>query len=153
MNDLLTEANFGRELWLGIKKADEIRLTDVIIFFPEDSVSFNKTGIKLLTRYMESKRFTRAIIITDDKQLYDYVDNILRDNKYVKRLITRKYLDALLRYYRLVQFFPNIVVMSRKKPFGSDGMINSGRIFEEEYNRLLNDFIRVDEPEYAKYLQ
>lgn len=27
------------------------------------------------------------------------------------------------------------------------------RIFEEEYNRLLNDFIRIDEPEYARYLQ
>ena len=27
------------------------------------------------------------------------------------------------------------------------------RIFEEEYNRLLNDFIRIDEPDYAKYLQ
>ncbi len=27
------------------------------------------------------------------------------------------------------------------------------RIFEEEYNKLVNDFIRIDEPEYAKYLQ
>ncbi len=27
------------------------------------------------------------------------------------------------------------------------------RIFEEEYNKLLNDYIRIDEPEYAKYLQ
>lgn len=27
------------------------------------------------------------------------------------------------------------------------------RIFEEEYNRLLNDYIRLDDPHYAKYLQ
>jgi len=27
------------------------------------------------------------------------------------------------------------------------------RIFEEEYNRLLNDYIRLDDPNYAKYLQ
>lgn len=27
------------------------------------------------------------------------------------------------------------------------------KIFEEEYNRLLNDYIRLDDPQYAKYLQ
>ncbi len=133
LDNCLQEANRGRMLWLQLKDNMGLRSTDALFFFPKGNALFSVKGIRLLQDYMNAKRYTGAIIISDDDEVTDYANKVLMSEKCRVYKISSNEICELLSYYRLVQFFPNIVVVSCDKPYGSDGLIRSGRISEEEY--------------------
>ena len=127
------EAENGRKIWLEIKERERIRSTDVLIFLPTEERTLCQKAVDLLDQFISRKHYSRAILFVDDEMINTNISALPMKQLFSVRFLPPREFRALLRYYRAVSFFPNMIVVSCKKPYGSSGLIESGRVSEEEF--------------------
>ncbi len=113
-------AKKGLDIWKKLKNRYGISMEWAIIIFPEKDLVLNKLGLDLLPQYLQRKYLQKVLIISVGQLR---TEKVSRMGIYLE-IVTENEMSMLLKYYRLVQFAKNIVVVSYREPFGTDGMID-----------------------------
>lgn len=132
MNEILQEqyklAMEGKRCWLDIKKMYNIKCEDCLVILPSDNHELNKCAIKYLPAYMEKKHIRKSLLVSKS-------DLNIADKQVTAIKLTFDKIQALLKYYRLLQFTRNIVVISLESPYGNENIINKENISMDDYVR------------------
>ncbi len=130
LNEEISEALKGKVIWENLKQKYQITESDVIVLIESKDKEFVSKSIELLREYTDRKNLKREIIICCDGASIYTCDNrrIIHDVEYGE-------LNKLLRFYRMIQFAKNIVVISFNLPFGNKGIIGKVGITLEDYIR------------------
>ncbi len=127
----IEEAKKGRKIWLDLRNKWELDENWFLIILPEKSKELNSIALLKLDNFLNKKYVQNALILyssyLSDQDKFNYSNNI------VFVYIEEKKLKQVLRYYRLKQFFKNIVVISLEEPFGNSGFIEHIDITLENY--------------------
>ena len=137
-NDRIMEkfntALHGRELWIELKRINQIDENWILILFPVDDSNLINAALKELPLYMRRKYLNSALLIGDNNNVV--IDEISVEGLNVlSKHISPEDIESILSYYRLQQFFKNIVVVSLNEPFGSDALIGKKGITIDDYVR------------------
>lgn len=127
-------AERGREIWLSIKEKHQLNNECYLIICPSSDGALNKEALNLLPDFLQRKYIDKAVIVALDIQL----QKELSKGTYVSislEVLRYEDIEALLKYYRLVQFIKNIAVISLEDPFGNAGIIGKGDITLTDYIR------------------
>ncbi len=126
----ISEAMSGRVIWNDLKRKYKVTESDVVVIVESTDKCLVSKSIELLREYTDRKNLDREIIICcSDTQLAPCDD---------RRIVVQKgkdELNALLRFYRMIQFTKNIVVISLSMPFGNKGIVGKVGITLEDYIR------------------
>lgn len=130
MNEILQEqyklAMEGKRCWLDIKKMYNIKCEDCLVILPSDNYELNKCAIKYLPVYMEKKYIRKSFLVSkSDLNIVDKQVTVIK--------LTFDKIQALLKYYRLLQFTRNVVVISLESPYGNENIINKEDISMDDY--------------------
>lgn len=130
MNMILQEqyklAMEGKRCWLDIKKMYNIKCEDCLVILPSDDNELNKCAIKYLPSYMEKKYIRKSFLVSKG-------DLNIADKQVTVIKLTFDKIQALLKYYRLLQFTRNVVVISLESPYGNENIINKEDISMDDY--------------------
>ena len=106
-------AKQGRTWWLEIKKEYGIDEFWYVVICPEKDGELNRLLLEHLPDFLERKFIYRAfILVEEDRKITIYI-----------RQMGKEKINAILKYYRLIQFEKNIIVASLSEPYGTDGII------------------------------
>ncbi len=134
------EAAAGRSIAAGLFAAWDKSGDDTCwIIFPTGDDALNRAALKFLPEFLDRHYYRKAFLIHNGScgdELLRFASNSPYD-LYIERL-NEKDMAALLKYYRLVQFSPKIVVISLEEPFALSGWIGNFGITAESFVR---DFI------------
>ncbi|WP_026521610.1 hypothetical protein [Butyrivibrio sp. VCB2001] len=133
LTDSFLEADRGRKVWIKMKEEYAITSIDSLLIFPEDDPELCISAINLLDKYIAKKKYSRAFVICENGLYQQELQRYVKKTEYCFVPLSQEDFSCLLRYYRLVQFFANIVVVSCNKPYGSRGLIESGKVTVEDY--------------------
>lgn len=123
----------GRSHWLEMKKKYGINDEWGLIIIPDVSADICMSGVKNLGFYLRKKILKNAlVIITDNNRLS--MSNFDEDGINIE-IMKNESVEEILMYYKLHQFFRNIVVVSVDEPFGTSGIIGKCEIGIDEYVR------------------
>ena len=126
-------AEEGRRLWLEIKESIQMDVSCVLIIVSEKDDAFNNAVCRLIPAYMRRKNYHKTVILCKkDESSFDAAENS-EDPDVIIRHYEDDEISALLKYYSLVQFFVNIVVISLEDPFGSRQLLDSGIVDMDDY--------------------
>lgn len=113
------EAEAGRKIILDLKQISDSRDGSACwIIFPSDDEELNRTALEILPSFMNEKFYRKAVLISVCS-LTEGSDRLTADpnRKIYFRRIGEKDMSAVLRYYRLVQFASDIIVISLDEPY------------------------------------
>lgn len=133
INDYKMSLN-GRECWLYFKDKYNLRIEDYIILFPDDEETLNQVAASQLTDFLKRKFAKKALVLCVNSEVKKVIENFIEVN-IPSEIISEKDMQNLLKYYRLVQFTKNIVIISTEEPFGNDHIIGKDGITAEDYIR------------------
>lgn len=125
-------AQQGRKLWLEIKEEYKIDELWYVAICPGKDVAINELLLAHLPDFLRRKFIHYAVIILEeDIQGKACVE----DNGIILyfRKTGREGIEAILKYYRLMQFEKNIIVASLEEPYGTAGIIGKEGITLEDY--------------------
>lgn len=103
-----------------------------LIICPTDLFLLNKTAMENLIEFLTRKYIKRAVVLS----LYSGLEEFCPQSDMVDvrfHNMDKSQIDCILKYYRLTQFAPNIVVVSLEEPFGSGNIIGKKEITLEDY--------------------
>ena len=117
----------GRRIWKGIKKqyAPDAKTT-VLLIFPLHDSELNRCALTHLPAFLERKLYSRALALVCDRGTHDELKQLSAGMKAAKIdpvLLSDEDISVVCKYYRLIQFFDNIFVVSLEEPYGSKGLI------------------------------
>lgn len=122
----------GREYWMQLKEQYLPDAETGLIIVQTKEQDMIDTAIRLIPVYLKRKYLKRAILITDQETAVKAGG--AEDQEAVNLVAAeRKQIDELLAYYRLVQFFHEIAVISVEEPFGNAHIIGKAGISLEDY--------------------
>ncbi len=124
----ISEAMNGREIWSDLRRKYQITELDVIVIIDSRDKNLVSKSIECLREYTDRKKIDREIIIYSDDMHPESFD----DKRIICKVENEK-LNNLLRFYRMIQFTKNIVVISLNQPFGNKGIIGKVGITLEDY--------------------
>lgn len=124
----------GREYWLRIKERYLPDEETGLIIVQAREPDMIDTAVRLIPAYLKRKYLKRAILVADQETAAEIG---LREKPSGITLVAaeRKVLEELLTYYRLVQFFHEIAVISVEEPYGNAHIIGNEGIALEDYVR------------------
>lgn len=125
-------AKQGRTWWLEIKKEYGIDEFWYVVICPEKDGELNRLLLEHLPDFLERKFIYRAFILVEEGKQRKMK---LEDRKitiYIRQMGKEK-INAILKYYRLIQFEKNIIVASLSEPYGTAGIIGKEGITLEDY--------------------
>lgn len=126
----ISEAEKGREIWEIIKRKYQVTELDVIVIIESSDNELVSKSIECLRDYSDRKNLKREIVVCCSNEQIESSDD--------RRLIyevKKEELNNLLRFYRMIQFTKNIVVISLSMPFGNKGIVGKVGITLEDYIR------------------
>lgn len=122
----------GREYWLCLKeKYLPDKETGLIIVHTKEPDMID-TAIRLIPVYLERKYLKRVLVVTD-KETAVKIKEGGKPAPVTFVTVRREQMEELLAYYRLVQFFHEIVVISVEDPYGNAHIIGKAGITIEDY--------------------
>lgn len=113
------QACAGRKVVRALKENEALDERTCWVILSEDDAELNEAvTAELIASYMESKFHSKAIVIIPTS----YADELDYERLFDGKAILYRHLGAqsvrnLVKYYRLVQFAPDIIVISRNEPF------------------------------------
>lgn len=126
----LEQAKKGREIWLGIKSDLQYEpVSGCVVIMPTADWELNRAALEKLPGYMGRKYLEKAVVACRDGMELPQAG---RGGISVRRLSIPD-MECLLKYYRLVQFTKNVVVVSLNEPFGNAGIIGREGITLGDY--------------------
>ena len=122
----------GREFWMHLKEQylpDEETGLIIVQTKEQDMVD---PAIRLIPVYLKRKYLKRALVVTD-RETAAKIEK--EDNSDAVTIVAaqREQMEELLAYYRLVQFFHEIAVVSVEEPYGNANIIGQAGITLEDY--------------------
>ncbi len=116
----------GREVWQRLRRKYDF--TDMIglVLFPSLDLSVNREAAALLPSYMEERGLHRTVAVTNCIGAAGILTDMAHENVALEKVSYHE-MNCLLKYYRLVQFCVNLVVVSLEEPFGNDLVVRDGR--------------------------
>lgn len=122
----------GREIWLAIKASNNLDENWALVIFPTENVELNKTAVEYLSDYLKKKYLNGVVLLTH--KYAPFIAGISIDNcTMVSKCLSENDMEAIIMYYKLQQFFRNIVVVSIDEPFGCDAIIGKCDITLVDY--------------------
>lgn len=122
----------GREYWIHMKEKyvpDEE--TGLVIVQSEEQEMID-TALRLLPVYMKRKYLKRVIVVIEQKTAAG-IEKEKNSDAVIFVAAQRKEIEDLLAYYRLVQFFHEIAVISVEEPYGNANIIGKEGITLYDY--------------------
>lgn len=122
----------GRKVWLTLKNKNVIDNSWVLILFPTRNTELNESAIKCIPAYLDRKYLANTMLLAIEGT------GLFKDIKINGHLVVTKYLsesdmESILTFYKLQQFFKNIVVVSLEDPFSGGGIIGKCGITLDDY--------------------
>lgn len=124
----------GREYWIEIKKRYEIDENCYLVICPTNDFLLNKIAMENLNEFLKRKYIKKAIILSTYIGLKEFYTHFSKADVQFQYL-DQKQMNCTLKYYKMVQFFPNIVVISLEQPFGNGNIIGKKGITLIDYVR------------------
>lgn len=127
-----SEAEKGRRIWLKIKEEYGISCEDALIIFEkyDEKDAFYTKALEEIPFFMKRKFIKNAYVVSNVSFSMDY------EQSFIKSLImAQSEIYALLKFCRLVQFMPNIIVVSDNPPFANRNLIGYKGIDEGTFIR------------------
>lgn len=127
------KATEGRNIWLLLKEKYEIKNSDGLFFFVSNDYELCNAALELLPIYKKNFKLEKIIALTGDDTIY----KMLNKNEDICSVqMTEEKILKMLYYYRVVNFFKNIVIVSLDEPYGNDFLIKN-------LNVDLNNFVKL----------
>ena len=126
-------ALLGREYWLTLKRKYSICGDTCVILLVNNDTRINEAVMTEIPVYMKGKYLEHAVVLlTEENPLSS---RQLSSEKIKVEKMTKKQMEDLLMYYKLINFYELFVVISTDEPFGNLNMINKHGISIEDYVR------------------
>lgn len=117
----------GRKIWLALEERYHFGIDCGIFIFPTDNSVLNIETIKLSPVYSERFHIRKVYAVTDQRAVMEALkDSDVREIGEIE--VSHDEMDSLLKYYRIVNFSPHIVIVSLKEPFGNDYLLRKKNI-------------------------
>lgn len=123
----------GREYWMKLKEQycpDEE--TGLIIVQTED-LELISAAVWMVPEYLKRKYLKRVLMVVNQALAANLIKIMLEESHITLIITEREHIEELLDYYRLVQFFSEIVVVSTNEPYGNSHIIGKMGISVENY--------------------
>lgn len=129
----ISTAKKGRELWLSLVEQYQIENSHYVIVLPSCGAIYNEPAIQELPRFLKKRGIKKAFVLTSDdnvlnrKIAYDEIEVV-----FVEMLMSD--LKALVQFYNLYEFSPNVIIGSLEEPSGRMGkqLIGKKNLSSEE---------------------
>ena len=125
----------GREHWLKLKEQYCPDEETGIIIIQTEKPKLIHTAIQLIPEYLKRKYLKRVLGVTCHDLLANLIKTTFRKDCVILAITEQKYIEELLDYYKLVQFFSEIVIISTEEPYGNSHIIGKVGITLEDYVR------------------
>lgn len=133
------QAERGRKRWLEIKDEYKIDGLWYVVICPRKDKELCQLVLQQLPYFLERKYISKAMVIMEDSDRENmYIEN--KDITICFKQAGGQEIDEILKYYRLVQFEKNVVVVSLEEPYGTAGIIGKEGITLKDY---VNDALLV----------
>lgn len=124
----------GRDRWFKLKEKYQIDKEWYLILMPTCNKKLNHTAFLYLNEFRNKKYIKKILVVISDHGK----DNSISFNKwkdvYIEN-VDEQVMTELVLYYRLQQFFRNIIVISAEEPFGTGGIVGKCSITLDDYVR------------------
>ncbi len=121
----------GKEIWNVYNEKYHLNEDGLVIIMPTVDEELNKTAVQLLPEYMERKYYKNALVLSRKK----YISKHTGGQRVINECLSNEEMTCIVSYYRLKQFFKNIVIVSIEEPFGGGGIIGKENISLYNYIR------------------
>lgn len=122
----------GREYWLHIKEKYQPDEETGLIIMQTGEPEMVHTSVRLIPVYLKRKYLKRVILLMDEEMVPEIGAEGIHEMVSLEAA-PRIRIEELLSYYRLVQFFHEIAVVSLEEPYGNAHIIGNEGITLENY--------------------
>ena len=126
-------ASEGRRCWLSLKEKYDLDMDWYLIICSTENKALNDCAMENLCDFLERKYKYKAVIVSFYNQKEIDINEQAKYWEIKKELLSKKKVDTLVKYYRLLSFFPNIVVISDEEPFGNLNIVGKKEITMHDY--------------------
>lgn len=132
MDERIDMAKRGRKLWLSFVEANHISNAVYVVLLPSDNRDYNEPALFYLKRFLDKRGVKKAIVLTFDTWVEEQQEKYCEWAQIMKW--DRKDIEALIQFYCLYEFSPNVVIASLSQPAGrmGDGLIGKKGLSKEE---------------------
>lgn len=123
----------GRKCWLKLKAKYYLDTDWYLIICPTEHKELNACAMENLCEFLKRKYKNKVLIVSLSEQKKDYAKQREISFEIVEEVLSNEEINSLLKYYRLLQFFPNIVVISNEEPFGNLNIVGKKGITMCDY--------------------
>ncbi len=124
----------GRARWLRYKEKYQIDEEWYLILMPAYNEKLNYKAFLYLADFMNRKYIKKTLVILLEQGKTNSVPSNMQERVYIES-VDEKMMTELVSYYRLQQFFRNIVVITMEEPFGTGGIVGKCGITLDDYVR------------------
>lgn len=119
----------GRNIWLEIQERYHITNQWGVIFFISGDDRLNNQVVQLIPDYMKKNNLNEVLIIQEKDNLSEVktIENV----NYLT--LHKSEITKVLKYYRLIHFCKNIVVISLEEPYGNECISKNKEIAYKDY--------------------
>lgn len=120
LEDRITIAKRGRELWLKIVEHYDIKSSNYVVILPSTEALYNEPAITELPRFLRKRGIKKAFVFTSDE---DVLARQISAEDVEILLIKQEAseLKALVQLYNLYEYAPNVIIASLEEPSGRMG--------------------------------
>ncbi|CAM3692120.1 hypothetical protein COLU111180_03175 [Cohnella lubricantis] len=121
----------GKRLWVRLKKKHSVNKEDCLVLMPHVDSEINLSTVKHLKSYLRRKAINRALVVTNDFNAIASLKQLESENDELKIDIVETTIDKIqniCKYYRMIHFHKEIIVVSIEEPFGSKGLLGKTAI-------------------------
>lgn len=122
----------GRDRWLKFKEKYQIDEEWYLILMPTYNEKLNRKAFSYLDEFMDKKYIKKTLVIISEHSNVNSMSYNKREGVYIES-VNEKIMKELVSYYRLQQFFRNVVVISMEEPFGTGGIVGKCGITLDDY--------------------
>ena len=124
----------GRARWLNYKEKYKIDEEWYLILMPTYNEKLNHKAFLYLEDFMNRKYIKKTLVVILEHDKANFVPPNKRESVYIEG-VNEKIMMELVLYYRLQQFFRNVVVITIEEPFGTGGIVGKCGITLDDYVR------------------
>ncbi len=119
----------GKCAWSRLSSRENIKREQYVIICLKKERKLTKCYMANFQTVMKKKRMDAPIILTDDTEIFNEYGH---GSEYSVIYMDSKKLNDIVKYYLFKEFKERIVIVSLDEPFGSNGLIDAGKVCIED---------------------